>query len=299
MHDHSHSYRPDKALAVCLILNLGFAAAELGFGFWTDSLALMSDAVHNFSDVVGLAMAWAGVSLSRAGRTPRHTFGYQKASILAAFLSSVLIVLGMGFVVWEAVGRFGNELVPVGGTIMLVAGAGVFVNAVSAYLLFRDSERDLNIRGAFLHLVGDAAVSVGVVGAGLAIRLTGASWIDPAASIAVAVVILIATWGLLRDSLNLAVDGVPQHVDVKKVRQYLSTLPGVQSVHDLHIWGASTTETVLMAHLVAPGVADEDELMRNAARGLEKKFHVGHSTLQIEKDQSCPSNQACDENINY
>lgn len=182
---------------------------------------------------------------------------------------------------------------------MIVAGVGVVVNAVSAFLLFGDSRHDLNIRGAFIHMIGDAAVSVGVVIAGFAIRMTGASWIDPLVSIAVAGIIVLGTWTLLRDSVHLAVDGVPKHIDVKKVRQYLVTLPGVRGVHDLHIWGASTTETVLMAHLVAPGIADEDELMRSAAKGLEEQFDVRHATLQIEKDVPCPSNQACDDEIPY
>jgi len=292
MHQH---YRPDKALAVGVLLNVAFASAEALFGFWTSSLSLISDAAHNFTDVIGLGLAWSGVVLARAGRTPRRTFGYQKASILAALFSSLLIVAGMGFVVWEALQRFGSDVVPVGNTIMLVAGIGVLINTASAYLLFHDSHHDLNIKGAFVHMVGDAAVSVAVVVAGLMIRLTGASWIDPAVSIVVAVVILFGTWGLLRDSLNLAVDGVPKHVDVNKVRQYLVTLPGVRDVHDLHVWGASTTETVLMAHLVAPEVADEDQLMRSAAKGLEERFHVGHATLQIEKASPCPSIQACDE----
>lgn len=292
---HTHRHQPDKPLVIGLLLNVVFASAEMTIGFWTDSLALISDAAHNFTDVIGLALAWSGVMLGRARRTPRHTFGFQKASILAAVFSSLLIVLGMGIVVWEAVQRFDSALVPVGDTIVLVAGAGVVVNTVSAYLLQRDSAHDLNIRGAYMHLVGDAAVSVGVMVAGLAIRLTGAAWIDPAVSILVAAIIVYGTWGLLRDSLNLAVDGVPTHVDVKKVQQYLAELPGVDGVHDLHVWGASTTETVLMAHLVAPQVADEDALIRKAAQGLKEQFRVGHATLQIEKDPTCPSNQACDD----
>ncbi|HLE57292.1 MAG TPA: cation diffusion facilitator family transporter [Rhodothermia bacterium] len=296
---NNHNYKPDKALAFGVLLNVAFAGAELLVGFWTNSLALISDAAHNFTDVIGLGLAWSGVALGRAKRTPRHTFGFQKASILAALFSSLLIVIGMGFVVYEAVGRLGRDVVPVGGTIMIVAGIGVLINAASAYFLFRDSKLDLNIRGAFVHMVGDAAVSVGVVIAGFAIRLTAAPWIDPIVSIIVAVVIVVGTRNLLRDSLNLAVDGVPKHIDVKKVRQYLTTLPGVRGVHDLHIWGASTTETVLTAHLVAPGVADEDELVRNAVRGLEEQFDVGHATLQIEKDVPCPSNQACDEDTHY
>ncbi|MFC2085801.1 cation diffusion facilitator family transporter [Bacteroidota bacterium] len=293
MHVHTQNLRPDRLFAVGVALNLAYAGIEAGFGVLYDSLALIADAGHNLTDVVGLVLAWIGVVLGRSRPTGKRTYGFRKASILTALFSSLLIVMAMGVIAWEAVGRFGSQITPPGDTIMLVAGVGVVINVATALLFVGGRKHELNARGAFVHMLADAGVSAGVVVAGMAVVLTGWSWVDPVVSLVIAAIIVIGTWGLLRDSLHLAVDGVPRNVDLNAIRAFLSGIPGVKDVHDLHVWGSSTTETILTAHLNIGPQNDEIPVLKLASDGLNAKFGVGHTTLQIERNTPCPASKPC------
>jgi cobalt-zinc-cadmium efflux system protein len=273
--------------------NLLFAAAEALIGIVSGSLALVADAGHNLTDVVGLGLGWAGTALGRSRPTSEHTYGFRKASVLAALFSAIMIVMAMGVIAWEAIRRFQSPAVPPGSTIMIVAGIGVVVNLLTALLFSKGRHRELNMKGAFIHMMADAGVSAGVVIAGLAVMLTDFPWIDPAVSLVIALIIVAGTWDLLKESFSLAVDGVPRGIDIAAVQSYLRKLPGVTGVHDLHVWGSSTTDTVLTAHLnVKPG-EDESEILKQASEGLTREFGVGHTTLQIERDIPCPTNDPC------
>lgn len=281
----------DRRFAAGTVLNLAFVAAEAAFGIVSGSLALLADAGHNLSDVAGLLLAWGAYRLGRRPPTARHTYGWRSASILAALGNAVLLLVAVGAIGWEAVGRF-RDPGPVASTTMIwVAAAGVVLNALTALFFLRDRHEDLNIRGAFLHMVADAGVSAGVVAAGLAIRFTGITWLDPAVSLAIGAVILVTTWGLLREALHLVLSGVPREIDLDEVRAYLEGLPGVEGVHDLHVWPLSTTETALTGHLVKPDPEGGDALLQEATRVLRERFHISHSTLQWERegqDDACP-----------
>jgi cobalt-zinc-cadmium efflux system protein len=277
-----------------VIINLLFAGVEALAGIFIGSLALLADAGHNLTDVVGLGLGWVGIVLGRSRPTLDHTYGLRKVSILAALLSAVLILMAMGIIGWEAVQRFDSPVPPPAATIMIVAGVGVVINLATALLFVRGRREELNMKAAFLHMVADAAVSVGVVLAGLVVFYTGWAWVDPAVSLLIAGVIVIGTWDLLRESFTLAVDGVPRGIDLKAVQSYLRKLPGVTDVHDLHVWGLSTTETVLTAHLNVHSDEDEAEVLKRASEGLSRQFGVGHTTLQIERDIPCPTNDPCD-----
>lgn len=285
-HDHHHHGprgRYDRAFAIGTALNLGFVVAGVGFGLLANSMALLADAAHNLSDVLGLLMGWAGAWLARRPPTPNRTYGWGRGSILAVLLNATILLIAIGGIGVEAGHRL-LEPQPVSDlTVMLVAAAGIAVNGATALLFMRGRGDDLNIRAQFIHMAGDAAVSAGVVVAGLLMRFTGWSWLDPLSSLGIAIVILISTWGLLRESLDLAMDAVPVSVSQREVQAYLTTLPGVQEVHDLHIWGLSTTETALTAHLVCN---DEQARYRlhDLTAQLHDRFGIGHSTLQIETD---------------
>lgn len=275
----------DGAFALGAALNAGFVVAEVAFGLAAHSVALLADAAHNLGDVLGLLVAWGAAWLGRRRPTRERTYGYGRSSILASLANAVVLLLGVGAIAVEAVQRLaaGVPAGEVGGrTVMLVAAAGILVNGATAWLFARGRHGDLNVRGAFLHMAADAAVSAGVVAAGVVILLTGWAWLDPAVSLALAAVILVSTWGLLRDSLDLALDKVPAGVDAEGVRAFLAGLPGVAEVHDLHIWGLSTTRTALTAHLVRPGAGTDDALLRRACEELRARFGVGHATLQVE-----------------
>jgi cobalt-zinc-cadmium efflux system protein len=282
---HSHSHGParlTRAFAIGIVLNLAFVAIEAGYGLLANSLALVADAGHNLSDVLGLVLAWVAVVLGRRLPTRRHTYGLGRSSILAALANATLLLIAVGAIALEAVRRF-NDPAPIAtGTVIWVAGVGIVVNGVTALLFHAGRKHDLNVRGAFLHMVADAAVSLGVVVSGIVIGLTGWSWIDPVTSLVIVVVIVAGTWGLLRDSVNLALDAVPEGVDSDAVHRYLAGLPGVTAVHDLHIWGMSTTETALTAHLVRAAGAD-DALLTGAAAALHDNFGIEHCTIQIEQ----------------
>jgi len=280
-HGHSHEIGHGRAFAIGIVLNLGFVAVEAGYGFWVDSMALLSDAGHNLSDVLGLAVAWGASLLARRSPTERFTYGLRSSSILAALFNALLLLVAVGGIVWESIERLIEPAPVAAGTIMIVAGIGIVVNGLTAFL-FMGGQHDLNIRGAFLHMVADAAVSLGVVLGGLAILWTGANWIDPVLSLMIAAVIVWGTWGLLKQSLTLSLQGVPNGIPMPEVRKALEGLPGVARVHHLHVWAMSTTETALTAHLVMPGGHPGDRFLTEAQQELTEHFGIRHATLQIE-----------------
>ena len=291
-HDHDHSAPPmdhNRAFALGIVLNLGFVAVEAGYCFHANSLALLADAGHNLSDVLGLALAWGASILVMRDRTARRTYGLRRSSILAALANALFLLIAVGGIVWEAVQRLRSPEPIASGTVMLVAGIGIVINTVTALLFLRGRAKDLNIRGAFLHMAADAAVSAGVVGAALVIQRTGAQWIDPVTGLVIAVVITVGTWGLLRDSVDLAMDAVPAGIDPAEVEAYLAALPGVTRVHDLHIWGMSTTHVALTAHLVRPGSTNDDTMLSEAGHQLHHRFGIEHVTLQVERDEATAS----------
>lgn len=288
-HDHSHghaghSHAPDNfgwAFAIGATLNTAFVIAELIFGYAANSLALISDAIHNLSDVVALLLAWGAAWLSQRRPTDRHTYGYRRASILAALFNAALLLVAVGGIVVEAVDRLAEPAPVAGVTVILVAALGVVINGGTALLFMRGRHGDLNIRGAYLHMVADAGVSLGVVVAAGIIMLTGWLWLDPAISLVIAAVVFWSGWGLARDSVNLALDGVPRGIELPKVREYLGGLEGVSEVHDLHIWAMSTNETALTAHLVRPAGSD-DAFLHHVCAELSHRFAIHHATLQVE-----------------
>lgn len=294
-HDHSHSHghshgahahsvrRYDLMFGVGIALNLGFVVAEATFGVKANSLALLADAGHNLGDVLALLVAWAAARLSVSTPTRRRTYGMRRTSIFAALFNALVLLLVVGGIAWEALGRFFEPLPVAGTTVIWVAAAGVVVNSATALLFLRGRESDINIEGAYLHMLGDAAVSLGVVVSGIAIQQTGWNWLDPAASLAACVVIVWGTWGLLRESLFLAIDAVPSGIDPQAVQAFLASLPGVAAVHDLHIWAMSTTEVALTAHLVMPQPPAGDEFLGDLCRALQERFHIGHVTVQVER----------------
>ncbi|MCW5667440.1 MAG: cation transporter [Piscinibacter sp.] len=297
-HDHGHDHHGhhhhapasfDRAFAIGIALNLGFVAVEAYYGWRVDSLALLADAGHNLSDVAGLVLAWAGALAGRVRPDLRHTYGFKRASILAAFANALLLLVAMGSLAWEAVGRLQAPHETHGVTIIVVAAIGIVVNGATA-LLFLRGQDDLNLRGAYLHMAGDALVSAGVVVAGALTLWLGWTWIDPVASLLIAAVIVIGTWGLFRQSLHLLFDGVPAHVDLRAVHDCLRALPGVTEVHDLHVWAMGTAEVALTAHLVMPAGPADDAFLRSAADELRQRFRIGHVTLQCVR---APIMQAC------
>jgi cobalt-zinc-cadmium efflux system protein len=290
-HDHSHahdhsgrSHAPDSfgvAFAVGASLNAAFVIAELIFGYTANSLALISDAVHNFSDVIALLLAWGGAWLAGRRPTDTHTYGYRRASILAALFNAGLLLIAVGGIAVEAIDRLRAPASVAGWTVVWVAAIGIAVNGGTALLFMRGRHGDLNVRGAYLHMAADAAVSLGVVVAALVIMATGWQWVDPAISLVIAGVVLASGWGLMRDSANLALDAVPKGIALAQVRDYLAGLDGVTEVHDLHIWAMSTNETALTAHLVRPGGHD-DTFLHHVCEGLSHRFNIHHATLQVE-----------------
>jgi cobalt-zinc-cadmium efflux system protein len=287
-HGHSHGghvHAPANfgaAFAIGIALNAAFVLAEVGFGAASHSIALLSDAGHNLSDVLGLVVAWGGAALARRAPTARFTYGWRGASILAALFNAVFLLIVVGGLSWEAIQRLGQPE-PVGGlTVMIVAAVGILVNGITAWLFASGRDGDINIRGAFLHMASDAAVSAGVVIAGLIILATGWRWLDPAISLAINAFIVWSTWGLLHDSVTMSLNAVPPNIDPTRVKNFLETLPGVAELHDLHIWPMSATETALTCHLVMPAGHPGDPFLLEAAHELEEHFRIGHATLQIE-----------------
>lgn len=302
MHPHSHTHeqnhhhhaqlghvrtaRLGRAFAIGIALNIAFVAVEVICGLLADSLALLADAAHNFSDVVGLVLAWGASALALRPPSARFTYGLRGSTILAALANAMLLLVVTGGIAWEAVLRFRSPAVPNETLMIWVALAGILINGVTAWLFMADRKSDLNVRGAYLHMAADAGVSLGVAVAGVGILWTGWQWLDPAAGLLIVAVIFAGTWSLLRDSVKLALHAAPESVDPADVRRYLTALQGVAEVHDLHIWAMSTTETALTAHLVIPTGHPGDDYLADVVHEIEHKFNIGHATLQIETGNS-------------
>lgn len=291
-HDHVHGHAPGdfgRAFAIAVVLNGTFVLAEAAAGIWSGSLALLADAGHNLSDVLALLLAWGAAALARRAPTARRTYGLRKATILASLTNAVLLLIAVGAIASEAVRRFSEPAPVATGVVMATAALGVVLNTATALLFLRGRDADLNVRGAFLHMAADAAVSLAVVAGALGMAATGWLWLDPALSLAIVAVIVVGTWTLLRDSVDLALDAAPRGVDVPAVQAYLRGLPGVVEVHDLHVWAMSTTETALTAHLIRPANPDGDGFLHAACEGLQARFAIGHATLQVETgdDPAC------------
>ncbi len=288
-HPHGHSHAPKdfgRAFLIGIILNTGFVILEAVYGWLSGSMALIADAGHNLSDVLALLLAWGASAAAKRPATQRFTYGFKSSTILAALANAGLLLIAIGAILFETLRRVAEPDPVQGETMAIVAGIGILVNAGTA-ALFLKGQDDINIRGAFLHMAADALVSLGVVLAGLAILWTGERWIDPAVSIAIVLVIAWGTWGLLKDSVAMSLLAVPKTVSQSGVHAYLAGLPGVEAVHDLHIWPMSTTETALTAHLVMPEGHPGDAFLREVAEELSHHHRIGHTTIQIERDRDC------------
>ena len=284
-HHHHHDHGADdftQAFALGIALNIAIVMIELVFGFLANSMALIADGGHNMSDVLGLVVGWAGAVMAKRSPSPRFTYGLKKASILAALANGLFLLVAVGAIGAEAIRRFFHPASTEGGTVVIVAAIGILVNGLTA-MLFSRGRGDINVRAAFLHMAADAAVSGAVVLAGLVILFTGQKWVDPAISIAVAIVILWGSFGLLKEAVGMSLMGVPAGIRLEEVEAELSRLEGVETVHDLHVWPLSTTETALTAHLVAPDVESSDALLTAALRMLHDRFAIEHCTLQVER----------------
>jgi cobalt-zinc-cadmium efflux system protein len=282
---HSHPYQKDfsRAFAVGIALNVVIVFVEITFGFLANSMALVADGGHNLSDVLGLVVGWAGATMAKRSPSPRFTYGLKKASILAALINALFLLVAVGAIAAEAVRRLLNPAPSDAPTMIWVAALAIVVNLVTALLFARGRAHDINVRAAFQHMAADAAVSAAVVVAGFVIMLTGQGWIDPVMSLVVALIILWGSIGLMRESVGMSLMGVPSGIDLDHVRSALGNLDGVETVHDLHVWPLSTTETALTAHVVAPQVASTDDLLQTARAMLHDRFHIEHCTLQIER----------------
>ena len=295
-HDHSghnhgtgHAHAPasfGRAFAIGIVLNTSFVVIEAAYGFWSNSVALLADAGHNLSDVLGLAVAWLASVLVKRAPSPRFTYGLRGSSILAALFNAMFLLVAVGAIAWEAIQRFGSPEPVAGKTVMIIATIGIFINGITAWLFASGAKDDINLRGAFMHMASDALVSAGVVIAGFIILMTNWLWLDPLMSLIISAVIIWGTWGLLRDSVAMSMAAVPMHVDPLAVRGFLASLPGVASIHDLHIWPMSTTEIAMTSHLVIPNGHPGDEFLHNLAEELAAKFKINHPTIQIETDQT-------------
>lgn len=282
---HGHQHGPadySRAFAIGTALNLGFVLIEAIYGITAHSVALLADAGHNLSDVLSLVLAWGASILTRRQPSHRYTYGLRRSSILVALLNAIVLLVAMGGITWEAIQRFYDPGPVAGGTVIGVATVGIAINTLTALMFLSGRKRDLNIRGAFLHMAADAVVSLGVVLAGIAIVTTGWLWFDPVVSLVIVAVVVVGTWQLLQDSVNLALDGVPEGIEPLAVRTYLAELPNVAQVHDLHIWAMSTTETALTAHLVIPAGYPGDAFLARTCKELHDKFGIEHTTLQVE-----------------
>ncbi|MDB4353179.1 cation diffusion facilitator family transporter [bacterium] len=290
MHQCAHHHTPDQsygwAFSVGVILNLGFVCVEAFFGWYTGSLALLADAGHNLSDVLGLLVAWGGYALAKLPPSPRRTYGWRGSTILGAVFNGLLLLIAVGGIAWEAIGRLSDPTQIPAGTVIGVAMVGVLINTGTALLFVRGRNSDLNIRGAYLHMAADALLSLGVVFAGVVIMWTQWSWVDPVSSLVIAAVIFLGTWGLLKDSVHLALQAVPPNIDFDEVQSALLELPNVTEVHDLHVWAVSTTEVAMTAHVVRPNLENDDAMLKVASDMLHSRFQIDHTTIQIERSIS-------------
>jgi cobalt-zinc-cadmium efflux system protein len=286
-HGTGHVHAPTsfgKAFAVGISLNIGFVGVEVAYGLLSNSVALLADAGHNLSDVLGLAVAWLASELAKRAPTQRFTYGLRGSSILAALFNAVFLLVTIGGLTWEAIQRLGSPEPVAGKTVMVVAAIGIVINAVTAWLFAAGSKDDINLRAAFMHMASDALVSAGVVVAGLVILLTDWLWLDPVVSLAINAVIVWGTWGLLRESVGMSMAAVPASIDPAKVREFLASRAGVASLHDLHIWPMSTTEIALTCHVVMPAGHPGDGFLQELAEGLRTRFKINHPTVQVEID---------------
>lgn len=287
-HSGRHAHGPaapagfGRAFAIGIVLNTAFVAIEAGYGIASNSMALLADAGHNLGDVLGLVVAWVAAALSKRQPTVRYTYGLRGSSILAALFNAMFLLVAVGAIAWEAVGRFATPEPVAGKTVIIVAVIGILINSATAFLFFRGRRQDLNVRGAFVHMAADAAVSLGVVLAALAMLYTGWLWLDPAISLLIAALIIWSTWGLFKDSLAMSLGAVPATIEPAAVRRYLEGLAGVMRIHDLHIWPVGTNEVALTCHLVMPGGCPGDSFLARTAAELFQRFGIVHPTLQIE-----------------
>jgi cobalt-zinc-cadmium efflux system protein len=299
MHDHGHDHSDhfdahNRSFAIAVILNTLFVVIEAVYGVLSGSLALIADAGHNLSDVMGLIMAWVASWLASKAATYSKTYGLKKTTILAALFNALILIAAVGGITWEAIQRLTGPADVAGLTVVVVAGIGVLINGATMMLFLKGQKGDINIRGAFLHMAADTAVSVGVVISGVILMFTSLTWIDPVVSLIIAAVIFLGTWQLLKDSVNLAVDAVPKGIDLSAVHECLENFPGVQSAHHLHIWALSTTENALTVHLVKPNPVGDDQVINDVSAMLSKQFNIQHTTIQWERDNSqCPTNSHC------
>lgn len=286
-HNHGHHHHAPAnygfAFGFGITLNIVFIIIEVIYGLLGDSLALLADAGHNLSDVLGLVIAWIAIWLGKKAPTSKRTYGYKKSSILAALFNAVFLLVAIGAIAWEAIQRFSSPAPVAGKTVIIVALIGIVINSITALLFMSGRKKDINIRGAYLHMVADAVVSLGVVISGFFMLWSGWQWLDPLVSLVISIVIFIGTWGLLRESLNLSLDAVPNGIEIDKINSYLKNLPTVLEVHDLHVWGMSTTEPALTVHLVRSDIADNDHLLQKLNKELHDQFGIEHTTIQIEK----------------
>lgn len=288
-HHHGHDHGPvafGRAFAIGISLNLGYLLIEGIYGFISDSMALLADAGHNLSDVLGLLLAWGAAYLAQRGPTRRRTYGYKASSTLAALGNAMLLLIAVGAILWESIHRLIHPEPVATGIMLWVAVVGVLVNGGTAMLFMSGRHSDINIRGAFLHMAADAAVTLGVIIAALVIMRTGWLWLDPAVSVLIAIVILLGTWRLLRDSVDLAMGAVPNGIDPDQVRDWLAGLPGVEEVHDLHVWAIGTTDTALTAHLVRCDTGTDRSLLMHVQEGAKSRFGIGHATIQLETPET-------------
>ena len=284
-----HNHTPEvtnynKAFSIGISLNIIFVIIEATYGVMADSLALIADAGHNLSDVVSLLLAWGAIYLAKKNPTLKRTYGLRKATILASLISAILLLIALGAIAWEALGRFSDPQPVDGMTVIVVAGIGVIINTVTALLFMEGQKDDLNIRGAYLHMAADAGVSVGVVIAGIAIMFTGWLWLDPVLSLLIVLVILVSTWGLLRDSINLSIDAVPNDVNVGAIKTYFLGLNNVEDIHALHVWAISTTENALTVHLLCHELPKDNSFLEEIEESLHNLFDIEHITIQMEAD---------------
>lgn len=287
MHEHHHEHSAGsaalgRAFKIGIVINLLFVAIEAGFGFSANALSLVADAGHNLSDVLGLAVSWLALLLSGRPRTVKRTYGYKRSSILAALFNAVFLLVAVGGILVEALQRLADPQPVAENQVIVVAAVGILINGFTAWLFIKDQKQDLNVKGAFLHMAADTLVSVGVVIAALVIKVTGWFWLDPVISILIAIVILLGTWGLLRDALDLSLDAVPRSVDYDEVASFLTAQPTVAGQHDLHIWALSTTENAMTVHLCRTTLADNNRFLEQLDHELTRRFDLSHVTIQVE-----------------
>ena len=288
-HDHNHQISNyNRAFAIGVVLNVIFVAIEAGYGVAAGSLALIADAGHNLTDVLSLLLAWGAALLATKPATEKRTYGFRKVTIMASLASAILLLIALGGITWEAIGRLFDPKPVEGMTVIAVAAIGVVINTITALLFVSGQKHDLNIRGAFLHMAADAGVSFGVVVAGIIIMVTGWLMIDPLISLLIVAVILVGTWSLLRDSINLAIDSVPEGIDIAGIKRYLTSLKNVSQIHDLHVWPMSTTEVALSVHLIIVDDSLNNDFLPKLQQQLHDRFSIEHSTIQVERQCDGP-----------